>query len=776
MEKGLTPDEAKKRLQKYGRNTITSSRKAFSPLLLFLSQFPSAINGLLFAAAVFSFVLRNIFDGLFILVILFINGLFSFFQEYRAQKALQKLQQYTTTFAKAIRAGRTVQIPVEDLTIGDIVILEAGDKIPADGIAISAFHIEVDESILTGESLPVVKEIGHELFRGTFITKGKGYMKIEAIGQQTKIGQIAKTLSTIDAPKTPLQKQIIGLTKLLSFGAIGLSLLLLPIGFSQGREFFPLLLLTISVAVAAIPEGLPGVITVALAVGTNTLAKKQAIVRKMLSVETLGSVQIILTDKTGTLTQNNMAVKKTFLLNESLLPHLLEACLRGNTASLSEEGSVIGDKTDGALLLWVKEKDGSYKELGQNAIVLDEYAFDSQSKMITTLIQRDTKTYAYMRGAPEELLKRSTLSAKEKKDIEKTIADYAKEGLRVIGFGYKKEGNRKKPREQIESDISFLGLLGLYDPPRQLAYQAVTQATNAGVRVIMVTGDNPLTAQAIAKEVGLQATHVLTGNDIRQMNSTELEKTLQTVNVFARVLPEDKLFIAEKLQGMGYIVGVTGDGVNDSLALEKADVGIAMGEEGSDVAKESADIVLTNDDISVLVNAIAEGRRIYTSLVRAIVYLLSGNLSEILFVVAAMLIDKPLALLPTQILWINVVTDALPALALASDTSHVTVGKTPHKQNAFLLSGKSLLFIGVSSVIVASFTLLVFSYLLQTSSLTTARLVAFNVLVISELLLSFVLNRSFKSKVLLFVVGITLAAQIAISTIPFFQKMFQLGG
>ena len=775
MEKGLTSQEAKSNREKFGNNSVVQ-RSSFSPIKLFLAQFPNAINALLGIAALFSFLIGNSLDGVFIVAILLVNGLFSFFQEYRAQKALEKLRQYTTTVTRVIRNNSLTEIPTEEVTVGDIVVLEQGDKIPADGIISSGFHIEVDESIVTGESLPVVKDIGHQLLRGTFISSGKGHMRVEAIGMQTRFGQIAQTLATIETSATPLQKQIVGLSKLLSLLAVLLSLILVPIGMFQGRELFPLILLTISVAIAAIPESLPGVITIALSVGTNKLAQKGAIVRKMISVETLGSVQVILTDKTGTLTENNMVVKKSYLPTEKNLPALLEACLRGNNASLSADNHVIGDKTDGALLMYVKEKDGKYKNIIDSAQIIDEYAFDSKSKMITTVITRDKQTLAYMRGAPEELIARSTLSEKDKAKTIQEVDRLAHEGLRVIGFGYKKEMHNTK-REHIETHITFLGLLGLYDKPRASARHAVESAKASGVRIVMVTGDNPLTALAIAKEVGLakDTDRVVTGGDLKNVSETEFADIVQTVNVFARVEPEDKLRIATKLQELGFVVGVTGDGVNDSLALEKADVGIAMGEKGSDVAREAADIVLSNDDIAVLINAIHEGRRIYSSLVRAIMYLLAGNLAEILFVVVATLIDHPLPLLPTQILWINLVTDAFPALALASGTAAVAMSSHPRKPNSFLLSGKNTLYIIVAGLLMAALTFVSFSYLLPHVSVATARLVAFNVLIISELIFAFVMNRSLKSNLLLLIAGFTILAQFLISTLPIFEKLFQMG-
>ncbi|HYK08732.1 MAG TPA: cation-transporting P-type ATPase, partial [Candidatus Eisenbacteria bacterium] len=706
--------------------------------------------------------------------------LFGFFQEYRAQKALEKLKEFATPITRVVRNGKVEEIPITDVVVGDIVILESGDRIPADGVVASSYHLEIDESILTGESLPVIKDVTHEVLRGTFVTKGKGHMKVSAIGAHTRFGQITQTLTTIQTTKTPLQRQIENLSKVLSVGAIILAFVLIPIGHFQGREFFPLILLSVSIAIAAIPESLPGVITIALAIGTNRLAKKHAIVRKMASVETLGATQIILTDKTGTLTQNNMTVKKYHLTNEKNLSHVLEACFRGNSAYLLEgkDKKIIGDKTDGALLVWAKGMDGKYEDVLAKATVIDEYAFDNATKTIATVIERDTKVYSYVRGAPEEILQRSTLSEKEKKETLERINSFAKEGLRVIGFGYKQHQQKKVTRTDAETHLEFLGILGLYDPPRATAKQAMIDAKILGLRIIMVTGDNELTALAIAKEVGLVAADetVVVGSALLGMSPSQLKETVKQVNIFARVSPEQKLLIATTLQQLGYVVGVTGDGVNDALALEKADVGIAMGEKGSDVAKESADIVLSDDDIFTLVRAIQEGRRIYDNMLKAITYLLAGNLSEIFFVVFAILFDGPLALLPTQILWLNLITDGLPALALASG-SHDTgaLYSKPRNPQASILSFKRTLSIFLVGITFAASYTILFSLLLHVVSETFARTITFNIMVISQIVLAFAINKSLRGKTLQITAVITVLAQIAISTIPFFQHIFHLG-
>ncbi|MDP3988338.1 MAG: cation-translocating P-type ATPase [Candidatus Levybacteria bacterium] len=784
MEKGLTEKEAREFLLKFGRNEIVT-KKPYSALSIFLSQFPTIINFILVIAAIFSLITKNNIDAFFIFTILILNSLFGFFQEYKAEKSLEKLKNFITPLSRVFRNGKETQIESSLIVCGDFVILSEGDRIPADGKILLNHSIEVDESILTGESLPVIKKLNDEVFSGTLITKGRGHLLVEKTGMNTRFGQIAKTLSTIETDKTPLSKKLNTLGKILSLGVVVISLSLIPIGMMQGKSLLPLILLATSIGVAAIPESLPAVITISLALGTNRMAKKQAIVRKMQAVETLGAVQIILTDKTGTLTQNVMRVKKYWTVGKKSLPDLLKACVFGNTASLikkeGEEYDVVGDKTDGALLLFSKNQKVDFESLKTQGSITDEFVFDSQTKTITTVFESQGKKYVFVRGSPEIILEKSGLSDSEKKKITSEFSQYAKEGLRVIGFGTKIEEHQGMDRKHLEDNLEFLGFVGIYDPPREEVKQAILQAKKAGIKTIMVTGDNELTATAIAQEIGLieKGQDVITGEELEKMSDEELEKIITKTAIFARTNPHHKLRLVETLKKLGFVVAVTGDGVNDALALKRADVGIAMGEEGTDVAKEASEIVLTNDNYSILIKAVEEGRIIYDNILKAITYLLSGNLSEIALVFFATVLGMQNPLLPTQILWINLITDGLPALALASDSKNPDVLKNfPRDPKSPFLSGKRLAFIGLVGIGVAFFLLLIFDILLKTHTPTYSRTVVFNLLVFIHMIIAFVVRGGSilkPNKILIFGVIGTFLLQFIITTNPFFQKIFHLG-
>lgn len=775
MEQGLTTQQAEEKLQQFGKNEITVA-SAFSPLRLFFSQFPNGINFVLALAAIISFFIADAVDGGLILTILFLNALFGFIQEYRAEKSLQKLKNFITPLSRVIRGGKEQQIPTNQLVPGDIVILSEGDRVPADGTLLVNHHLEVDESILTGESLPLMKKTNDTVFGGTLIVKGKAKIQVSKTGQLSKFGQIAKTLSTVEADKTPLQKQLNTLGKTISLIAVVIAILLIPLGLLRAFSLVPLLLLAVSIGVAAIPEGLPAVITIALAIGTNRMAKKHAIVRKMPAIETLGSVQTILIDKTGTLTQNSMRVKKFWLKEKTDLELLIKTCIFGNTASLIEKGDgknwdIVGDKTDGALLLWAREQHADIDALKKSGSIRDEYTFDQQTKTITTIWEHEKKSYVFVRGAPETIIEKSKLTQKERNDITQTFTSYAKEGLRVIAVG---------ARIEEELDLEFLGLFGIYDPPRPEAMHAVREAKQAGIHTVMVTGDNPITAVAIAKEIGLieKDEDVVTGSELNAMSDEEVLRILDKVRIFARTQPEDKLRLVTLYKQKGYVVGVTGDGVNDALALKRADVGIAMGQKGTDVAKEAADIVLTDDNFSSIVKAVEEGRTIYSNIQKSITYLLSGNLSELALIFFAVLFGMPTPLLPTQILWINIVTDGLPALALASDTKNPSLLQNkPRNPQMPILTKHRLMFIGIVGFGLSFILLFIFKALLGEGSETFARTVTFNLLVIFHLLIAFVLRRGpiLQNKLLIFGVIGTILLQIAITTIPFFQEIFHLG-
>ncbi len=780
MEQGLTTQQVQALQQKFGKNEITVE-KPFSAITLFFSQFPTLINAILCVGALFSFVIHEPIDGFLILAILVLNALLGFFQEFRAEKALEKLKAFSQPFCTIIRNGKIEEISASEVVPGDIIVLNEGNRIPADGIIITETHLEIDESILTGESVPIVKKHQESVFRGTFVSKGKGFMHINAIGNQTKLGHITQTLATVKEETTPLQQQVNKLTTWLSFSAIGLSFVILPIGIIEGKEIYPFLLLVISLAVAAIPESLPAIITIALSLGTNRMARKNAIVRKLSSIETIGAVQIVLTDKTGTLTQNNMRVKEYFTPDPKNLHVLIHACIVGNAAHIVEENGkkeIIGDKTDGALLLWAKEQNDDVNH--EKVIILDEFTFDATTKTITTIAATDGKPLVFVRGAPESVLTMSKLSQKEKNELTAKYESYAQQGFRVIAFAQKHEPNHKTlSRKELETNLIFLGFMCIYDPPRPEAKEAVLTAQKAGIRVIMVTGDNPLTAKAIAKEVGILDGDktVITGSELQTMTDEQLAEAVKHVSVFARTAPEDKMRLVQTLQSQGYLVGVTGDGVNDALALKKANVGLAMGQKGTDVAKEASDIVLADDNFATITAAVLEGRRIYANIVNAITYLITGNLSELLIIILAIMCKMPSPLLPTQILWVNLVTDGLPALALVNDTGgKKLLENKPRSKEQPIITKNRLLFMLLGGIITALCILWIFMYVNDHYSLDKARTIAFGSIVLAEMIMAIVIRgrQLFSNKFFYLSIFLTLLLQVIITFVPFFQKTFHL--
>lgn len=784
MEQGLAHHEAAALLKKYGENTI-SSQSTFSLRKLLLSQFLTTINGILFIAGILSLFLENHLDSFFIFIVIIINAIFGFIQEYKAQKSLEKLKAYTAPLARVIREGKEEQILASQLVPTDIVVLSEGDRVPADGELLEASALEIDESILTGESLAVAKQKYDTVLLGTLILKGNGTMRVTKTGMQTTFGKIAETLAGITEEKAPLQKNLDALGKFLSFAAVGAGLMIIPIGIGYHEDILQLILVSASIGVAAIPEGLPAVVTIAFAIGMNRMVKRGAIVRKMTAIETLGSVQVILSDKTGTITQNAMRVKEYHLSETHHLHSLLTACLLGNTSSLIEKGDghdfeIVGDQTDGALLLWAKQQNVKL-ELPENEKHVEEFPFDSQTKTVTIVWHKNNEKHVFVRGAPESILADSKISNEEKLKITKQYETFAKQGLRIIAFAMKNEIHpHHQSREQLEKNLTFLGFVCLYDPPRPEVAEAVRKSKAAGIQAIMVTGDNEFTALSLAKEIGLieNDEDVVTGEELGKMTDEEVETIIFKTRVFARTKPEEKLRLVTILQKQGVVVGVTGDGVNDALALKKADVGVAMGNGGTDVAKESADIVLTDNNFATMIKAIEEGRIIYKNITNAVIYLLSGNLAEISLVFFATLFHLPFPLLPTQILWINLVTDSLPALALATGSKDETVlFNKPRNPQGALLNNKRLLVIALIGFFMAGTLLITYAFLLQTTTEAAARTATFNLLVYFHLL--FVMGIGYHSLkrgnlTLIFTILFILALQLMITYTPFFQEIFHL--
>jgi P-type Ca2+ transporter type 2C len=785
MNQGLSSQQALKKLSEIGTNEIIV-KKNINAFSIFLSQFPTFINFILLVGGLFSLFIGNIIDSTFIFAIIVLSSSFGFFQEYNAEKSLEKLKNYIQSKSRVFRNGKEVEILSAEIVPGDIVIINEGESIPADGIIITSHYLEINESVLTGESIPITKADKDSAFLGTVVTKGKCHMLVEKTGMNTKFGQIANSLSAIKTDKTPLQKNLAELGKVISIFAIFIAFLLIPIGLSQNRNLFHLILLSTSAAVSAIPEGLPAVITIALAIGTSRMAKKNAIVRKMSSVETLGTVQIILSDKTGTITKNEMSVKEFWPYKKDKLKYMLMAGVIGNTASLIQKNEpnnydIVGDKTDGAVLLWVKKQVDNLKTLTDDGKVIDEFVFNPETKIITSVFEENQKRFVFVRGAPEKLLELSSLSSGEKLRIETEFENYAKKGLRIIAFGYKEQTDTVKDRKNLEKDLEFLGFVGIYDPPREEAIAAIKNAKQAGIKIIMVTGDNEITALAIAKEVNLieKDGDVISGNELDNLSDEELKKLILKTSIFARTKPEDKLRLVTLLKEMGYVVGVTGDGVNDALALKKADVGISMGLSGTDVAKEASDIILADDNFSSLIKAVLEGRTIYNNIIKSITYLLSSNLSEISLILIAALLKMPDPLIPTQILWINLVTDGLPALALASDNRNIDVLKDkPRNSKQSILNIKRLALIFTIGISLAVVLILIFGGLLHTQSELRSKTIIFNLLIFSHLVLAFLVRGKLMFKfnkllVISFIFAILL--QAIITTISPFKEIFKLG-
>jgi len=701
---GLSSLEAERRLKIYGKNEIVE-RKGINPFFIFLSQFKSPIILLLIAAAILSLFVNvakeeSFIDSLLILAIVFAAGIAGFVQDYKAEKTIEALKKLATPKAKVIRDGKEQEIDSTLIVPGDIIVLEGGDVIPADAELIKG-ELQVDESILTGESRAVKKKVGDKIFSGCGIFSGNAIAKVIATGMNTQLGKIASKVQEIREEKTPFQlqmerftKKIVLLTILIIFGTLFVAVK--KFGFVEGA------LIAVSLAVAAIPENLPAVITLALSLGARQMARKNALVRKLVITESIGTVDVICTDKTGTITEGKMKVKEIWFLEKSEKAEKLaiECCYYCNNAKKvlkGKEEKWVGDETDIALKIFslnFSEKLREGKRIG-------EIPFTSERKMMSVAYDFGEEKIIYAKGAPEILLKKCSkvmkgdsltkLTDPVKKEILRKNDEFASKAYRILALAYKKfEGKLE------EKDLIFLGLIVLYDPPRKEVKEAIKECYSAGIRVIMITGDNPLTAKAIAEEVGIKTEGVITGEQLDKMNEEQLAEALNRgVNIFARTSPFHKLKILEILKRQGHVVAMTGDGVNDALALKKADVGIAMGIKGSEVAKEASDIILLDDNFATIRTAIREGRRIFDNIRKFVDYLLTCNVAEVFVVLLSTLLFPFILLYPPQILWVNLVTDGLPALALSVDPARPDVMKRkPRKKEEGIINKRLALLIG----------------------------------------------------------------------------------
>lgn len=715
MYKGLSFEEAEKRIKIYGENKI-EKRKKVSVLKIFISQFTSPIILLLIAASIISFSINflkheEFLDSILILLIVFFSGIAGFIQDYKAEKAVEALQKLATPKARVIREGKEFEIDATKIVPGDLIVLEGGDVIPADAEIIQGF-LEIDESPLTGESRAVKKKKGDKIFLGCNIYSGNAIAKVFATGMNTQIGKLASKMQEIEEEKTPFQKRMEKFTKKMVYLTIGIIIVTFLIAFKK-FGILEAFLVAVALAVAAIPEGLPAVITVALSLGAREMAKKNALIRRLAITESIGSVDVICTDKTGTLTEGKMKVRDIWVLkkSEKALEIARKICFYCNDAKKvvkNKEEKWVGDETDIAL------KEYSLKYVKQEGKRIEEIPFTSERKMMSVAYSFKNSKLVFSKGAPEVLIKKcnrvliANKVVKLTKKIEKNILEknneFAKKGFRILGLAYKEY---KKP---IEKDLIFVGLVLLSDPPRKEVKEAIKECYSAGIRVIMITGDNPLTAKAIAEEVGIESNGVVLGEEIEKMSEKELKKVLDKgVNIFARTNPFHKLKILEVLQKNGYVVAMTGDGVNDALAIKKADVGISMGIKGTEVAKEASDIVLLDDNFASIRNAIKEGRRIFDNIRKFVDYLLTCNVAEVLTVLLATIFFPFILLYPIQILWINLVTDGLPAIALSVDPARPDVMKRkPRKKGEGIINKKLAFLIGFSSILMSLVLLITF--------------------------------------------------------------------
>lgn len=753
---GLTKEEVKSRLEKYGKNQIKRIHK-LSAIKILLNQFKSFIIYVLLAATLISLLFNEYTDAIVILIIVILNALLGFYQEYKAEKSMQLLKRLSEPMTIVIRDNKEIAIPSEELVPGDILIIEEGSAITADARIIESYGLKIDESTLTGESTPVekspqvinkqltIQDQKNMLFSGTINISGRGKAIVTSTGMLTEIGKIATSLQEIKETETPLQQKLRQFGYQITLGILFIASVIFIIS-SFKYTFYETLLLSVALAVAAIPEGLPAIITITLSLGTQRMLKKNALIRKLTSVETLGSTDFICADKTGTLTKNEMTVTDVYM-NGNLMK------LKDNSLYLDERKIKIDlhkkifeiatlcnnatenvyDPTEKALL----EASESLNLFFKNPRT-GEIPFTPENKYMVTFNLADRRETAYMKGAPETVLEKCSyiynngrvlhLTTTEKNRILEVQKEMSSKALRVLAFAYSMDSNTKR--------MVFTGLMGMIDPPRPEVYNAIKECRRAGIKVVMITGDHPLTATAIASQIGIKG-RMITGVQLNDISIEKLENEVEEIAVYARVLPEHKIKIVSALQRKGHIVAMTGDGINDAPALKQADIGTAVGS-GTDIAKEQADMVLLDDNFATIVSAVEEGRRIYENIKKPIKYLFSGNISEILTIFISLLLFLPLPLLAIQILWINLITDGLPALALTTNQINKRLmSNPPRKIKEKIMLRSDLTTIISTGIIITIGTLLLFKIYLDRYDLVYAQTMAFTALVTFQLFNTF---------------------------------------
>lgn len=821
LSNGLSELESKRRLLEYGENKLNSQKKK-TIWQLFFSQINDAMIYILLGAAILSGFMKEYSDSVIILIVILINALIGVIQESKAEKSLEALKKLSTPKAIVKRDGNIKEIPSEEVVVGDIIILDAGRYIPADLRLIESANLKIDESAFTGESVPAEKNsttidssknipIGDQLnmaFMSTLVTYGRGTGVVINTGMNTEIGKIADLLSKEDDNVTPLQIRLASLGKTLGFGAVGICLLIFIISMFQGRDWFEMLLTAISLAVAAIPEGLPAIVAIVLAIGVQRMIKQNSIIKKLPAVETLGSVNIICSDKTGTLTLNVMTIKKCCInnkllsvddcdLNNSDTKLLFEGMILCNDAT-SKNGSKTGDPTEIALLDAGIKFDLYKEELDSLHGRVDEVPFDSDRKLMTTVNKYESQFKVFTKGAIDNLLKLSNkillngeiidFTQDKKDEILKFSNLMSDEALRVLGLSYKDIPDENINLNSLEKDLVFVGLMGMIDPPRQEVKPSIVLCKKAGITPIMITGDHKNTAFAIANELGIaeNLNQCMIGSEIDTYSDEDFNKIVNNYKVFARVSPENKVKIVKAFKSHGNIVSMTGDGVNDAPSLKAADIGVAMGITGTDVAKGAADMILTDDNFTTIVSAVEEGRNIYNNIRKSIMFLLSCNLGEIVALFIAILFNFNPPLLPIHILWVNLITDSFPALSLGVDPKDSSVMEYPPRDpKESLFAGNMGLFLALNGILIGAVTLFAFKIgeRLYMNSLVHAQTLAFVVLSFSQLFFSLSVRSKekslfkiglFKNKYLIASISLGILIQFLIITIPFFATVFNV--
>lgn len=805
-KRGLTAGEVEKRMEQYGPNTLQAGKRK-SVARMFFEQMTDFMIIILLAAAVVSGFVGELTDTYVILAIVLLNAIVGVVQEYRAEKAIEALQKMAANNARVIRDNHTVEIPAAEVVPGDVVILEPGNIVPADLRLFESHTLKINESALTGESVDVDKTtralppgeytLGDRLnlaYRGTFVTHGRGRGYVIKTGMETEFGRIAGMIQTAEV-KTPLQKRLGAFGKLLTVVVLILCAAFFFAGWARGEEWSTMLLTSISLAVAAIPEALPALVTVALALGAKKLVANNALIRKLPAVETLGSVTYICSDKTGTLTMNRMTVQEVYAPPEGDVPMtafsgregLLRAIALNNDVGKNGDGNWIGESTEVALARFAAEHGYERKEQEDSFPRIAEIPFDSKRKCMTTLHRTDDGVVAVVKGAVDVLLHKLSDAQRQSADAYEREADnMADRGYRTLGYAVRffSEMPKWEKESEVESSLTLIGIAGLIDPPREEAKDAVAECKQAGIRPVMITGDHKLTARSIAKELGILTKDalVVTGPELQKMDDATFADKVERIRVYARVSPEQKLRIIHALQNKDHFVAMTGDGVNDAPALKNADIGIAMGINGTEVSKEAAHMILLDDNFTTIVKAVRHGRRIFDNILKFIKYIMTGNSGEIWALFLAPFLGLPIPLLAIHILWVNLITDGLPGLALASERAEPNIMERPPRspgENVFSGGmGWHILFFGL---LIGLLTLSMQWYAIEHSG-SHWQTMAFSVLCFAQLFHVLAIRSNteslfslglFSNIPMVVALAITVALQLMVVYIPFFNEVFR---